>query len=124
MSSAGPLNATIVRAVLTMRAVVYTRTGNTGPYNNAVKTGLACRLDTVNVQPAATSSQRADLAAIRTFMWDATYDLPDQGVQVEVTSPAYYAGQRWNVVANTRRPAIPPGFDGPMAIECDVRRAS
>lgn len=124
MPSAGPINAAIVRSVLTMRATIYTRTNNTGPYNNAVKTGLACRLDTVNVQPAATSASRADLAALRTFMWDVTYNLPDTGAQIEVTAPAHYAGQRWNIQAGTRRPAIPPGFDGPIAIECDVRRAS
>lgn len=114
----------IVDAILTMRATVYARTGGTGPFNNAVKTGLACRLDTVNVQPAATSSQRADLAALRSFMWSPDYDLPEQGVQVEITSPAYYAGQRWTVVNGTRKPAIPPGFDAPIAVECDVRRAS
>lgn len=121
---ATPESDAIKAAVLTMRATVYTRTANTGPYNVAARTGLACRLDTVNVQPAATGAQRADLAALRTLMWDVDYALPDQGVQIEVTAPAYYAGQRWNVQAGTRRPAIPPGWDEPIAIECDVRRAS
>lgn len=124
-SAAGPRDA-ITRAVLTMRCTIWARTSNTGPYNNAVKTGLACRLDQIATgrQSAATSQQRADLASLRTFMWDPTYDLPDQGVQIEVTSPAYYAGQRWNIQAGTKQPAIPPGFDEPIAIECDVRRAS
>jgi hypothetical protein len=124
MPSAAPLNRTIVRSILTMRATIYSRTNNTGPYNLAVKTGLACRLDTVNMQPAATSANRADLAAIRTFAWDAEYTLPATGVQIEVTSPAHYAGQRWNVQAGTQKPAIPPGFDGPIYIEVDVRRAN
>lgn len=122
-SAAGPRNA-ITRSVLTMVCTVYGRTNNTGPYNAVLKSGLACRLDTVNIQPAATSSQRADLAALRVLMYDPTYTLPDQGVQIEVTSPAHYAGQRWNPVNGTRRPAIPPGFDGPIAIEIDVRRSS
>ena len=122
-SAAGPA-AAIKRAVLTMRATVYTRTANTGPYNRSVAVGLACRLDTVNIQPAATSANRADLAAMRTFMWDVDYALPETGVQIEVTSPAHYAGQRWNPVSGTRRPSIPPGFDGPIAIEIDVRKAS
>lgn len=124
MPSAAPLNAAIVRSVLTMRATVWARTANTGPYNDAVKTGLACRLDTVNVQPARTSTERADLAALRSFAWDAEYALPEQGIQIEITSPAHYAGQRWNPTPGTRKPAIPPGFDGPIYIEIDVRRAS
>ncbi len=122
-SAAGPRNA-ITRSILTMRATVWARTSNTGPYNSAVKTGLACRLDTVNVQPAATSANRADLAALRTFMWDPLYDMPAAGVQIEVTSPIPYAGMRWNIQNGTVRPAIPPGFDGPIAMEVDVRRAS
>lgn len=124
MTSAGPLNATLVRTILTMRATVYSRTAGTGPYNLAVKTGLACRLDTVNMQPAATSSQRSDLAAIRTFAYDVTYDLPLTGVQIEITSPAHYAGVRWNVRSGTQKPAILPGYDGPIYIEVDVARAS
>lgn len=122
-STAGPASA-IKRAVLTMRATVYSRTNNTGPYNLPVKTGLACRLDTVNMQPAATSANRADLAALRTFSWDVAYDMPATGVQIEVTSPAHYAGQRWNPQSGTQKPAIPPGFDGPIYLEMDVRKAS
>lgn len=122
-SAAGPRVAN-TRSVLTMRATVWGRTANTGPYNNAVKTGLACRLDTVNVQPARTGVERVDLAALRVFKWDPTYALPEQGVQIEVTSPAHYVGQRWNIQGGTRKPSIPPGFDGPIAIECDVRRAN
>lgn len=123
-SAAGPRSA-ITRSILTMRATVWSRTANTGPYNNAVKTGLACRLDTISsLTTPATSNERAALAALRTFMWDVTYALPDQGIQIEVTSPAFYAGQRWNPVVGTAKPSIPPGFDGPIAIECDVRRAN
>lgn len=122
-SAAGPRNA-ITRSILTMRATIWARTSNSGPYNNAVKTGLACFLAPVSVRDAATSSQRADLASLRRLMWDATYTLPEQGVQIEITSPAHYAGRRWNVQAGTHTPADVPGFDGPILMECDVRRAS
>jgi hypothetical protein len=122
---ATPESDAIKAAVLTMRATVYQRTNNTGPYNNAVRTGLACRLDTLSaLSPVATSSERAALASLRTFMWDVDYALPEQGTQIEVTSPAYYAGQRWNVQAGTARPALLPGWDEPIAIEIDVRKAT
>lgn len=124
MQPAAPLAAAIRQSILTMTATVWARTSNSGPYNNAVKTGLACRLDTVNVQPARTGSERADLAALRSFAWDAEYAFPETGVQIEVTSPSHYAGQRWNPQTATKRPAIPPGFDAPIYIEMDVRRAS
>lgn len=124
MPSAGPLNATIRNAILTMRCTVWARTSGTGPYNSAVKTGLACRLDNVNVQPQATTSERAEAAAHKTLMFDASYSMPASGVQIEVTSPAYYAGQRWNIVAGSIKPEIPPGFDGPIAVSIDLRRGS
>jgi hypothetical protein len=124
MTSASPIAATFRRTILTMRCTVYSRTANTGPYNLPVKTGLACRLDTVGMQPAATSSQRSDLASIRTFAYDVTYELPLTGVQIELTSPAHYAGQRWNIRSGTQKPAILPGYDGPIYIEVDVTRAT
>jgi hypothetical protein len=114
----------IKRGILTMRATVYSRTANTGPYNKVLVSDLACRLDTVNIQPGRTSAERADLAALRTFSWDVDYTLPEQGIQIEVTSPALYAGKRWNVKPGTTRPAIPPGFSEPIATECDVVRSS
>lgn len=122
-SAAGPRNA-ITRAVLTMRCTVWSRTSGSGPYNNAIKTWLACRLDNVNVQPQATTSERAEAAANKTLLFDPTYAMPASGVQIEVTSPIYYAGQRWNLVAGTAKAEIPPGFDGPIAVSVDLRRAS
>lgn len=125
MPSAAPLQAAIRRSVLTMRATVWARTGNTGAYNNAVKTGLACRLDNVTaVSPSATTSERAEAAAHKTLMFDASYAMPEQGIQIEVTSPAYYAGKRWNPVANTVKAEIPPGYDAPISATIDVRRAT
>jgi hypothetical protein len=124
VSLADSINATIVKNVLTQRSTVYSRTGANGPFTTVVKTGLACFLFPVDRQPGATSSQRADLASLRRFMWDATYDLPETGVQIEVTSPARYAGRRWNIQSGTHTPADLPGSENPAAMECDVRRAS
>jgi hypothetical protein len=124
MGIGASLNRIVLRQVLTMRATVWARTGGTGPYNSAVKMDLACRLDTLDLHPGATSSQRAELAALRSLFWDTAYDLPEQGVQVEIISPANYAGQRWNVIAGTRRPEIMPGFDETICIAVDVRRAN
>jgi hypothetical protein len=123
-SRADRINARIVRKVLTMRATVWGRTGGSGAFNNALRTDLPCRLDTVNIQPAATSTERTALASLRTFMWDTTYTLPEQGTQIEITNVPIYATQRWNVQAGTFRPSILPGSDGPIAVEIDVRRAS
>lgn len=111
--------------ILTMRATVYQRTGGSGPYNNAVRTDLACRLDTIGALTApATSAERAERASLRTFMWDVAYSLPEQGTQIEITNIPIYAGQRWNIQAGTSRPSLLPGDTGPIAIEIDVRRAS
>lgn len=115
----------IKRAILTMRCTVYQRTGGAGTYNNAVRTDLACRLDTLSaLSPLRANPERADVAALRTLMYDVDYALPDQGTQIEITNIPIYAGQRFNVQANTSRPSILPGQSEPMAIEIDVRRAS
>jgi hypothetical protein len=103
-SKAERINARIVRKVLTMRATVWGRTGGSGAFNNALRTDLPCRLDTVNIQPAATSTERTALASLRTFMWDTTYTLPEQGTQIEITNVPIYATQRWNVQAGTLVP--------------------
>jgi hypothetical protein len=112
-------NATIVRKLLTHRATVYTRTANTGPYNLVVKTGLACRLEAVQRQPAATSSERRDLANIGTLRYDATYDLPAGAIQVAVDA---FPGQRWNVIQATAWPDDVPGM-GVVGRTVDVTRA-
>jgi hypothetical protein len=115
----------IKNAALTMRATVYQRTANSGPFNNAVKTGLACRLDVLSaLSPIRTSPERADISAHRTLMYDVDYALQQQGTQIEITNIPTYAGQRWNVVAGTDRPYILPGAIEPMAIEIDVRKAN
>lgn len=115
----------IKNAILTMRATIYQRTANTGPFNNAVKTALACRLDVLSaLSPIRTSAERADIAAHRTLSWDVDYALPEQGTQIEITNIPIYAGQRWNVVSGTARPGILPGAVEPMAIEIDVRKAN
>src|SRR3954466_5459647 len=115
----------IKNAILTMRATIYQRTANTGPFNNPVKTGLACRLDVLSaLSPIRTSAERADIAAHRTFYWDVDYALPEQGTQIEITNIPIYAGQRWNVFSGTARRAIPRGATEPMEIEIDVRKAN
>jgi hypothetical protein len=112
-------NATIVRKVLTHRAVVFTRTANTGPYNLVVKSGLACRLEGVQRQPAATSSERRDLANIGTLRYDALYTFPSGAIQIEVDA---FPGQRWNVIQATAWPDDVPGM-GVVGRTVDVTRA-
>lgn len=118
-SQGASINAAIVGAVLTHRATVYTRSGGTGPYNLVVKSGLACRLEAVQRQPAATSSERRDLANIGTLRYDATYDLPAGAIQVEVDA---FPGQRWNVIQATAWPDDVPGM-GVVGRTVDVTRA-
>lgn len=119
---ADSINATIVRSVLTMRATVYSRTANTGPYNLVVKSDLACRLEEVEGgrRPAATSAQRRELANLGTFRYDATYTLPETGVQIEVDA---YPGKRWNPTGATGWPDIVPGI-GTVGKSIEVTRAS
>ncbi len=111
------INATLVAAVLTHRATVYTRTANTGPYNLVVKSGLACRLEQVQRQPSATSTERRDLANIGTFRWDASYELSGP-VQIEVDA---FPGVRWVPLAGTMWPDDVPGM-GVVSRSCDVVR--
>lgn len=114
------INRTFVDRVLTMRATVWSRTANTGPFNLAVKTGLACRLDPVNREPAATNTERRELANTGTLRWDATYELPETGVQIEVDA---FPGKRWNPIAATAWPDNLPGI-GIIGRSCDVVRAT
>lgn len=116
------INATLVRTVLTMRATVYGRTSGTGPYNAVVKSGLACRLEEIEGgrRAGATSQQRRELANLGTFRYDATYDLPESGVQIEVDA---YPGKRWNPVAAQAWPDIVPGI-GVISKSIDVVRAA
>jgi hypothetical protein len=113
------INAAIVGAVLTHRAVIFTRTSNTGPYNNAVRSALPCRLEPVSRQPAATGADRRELANMATVRYDATYVLPSGAVQIEVDA---YPGQRWNVIQGTAWPDDAPGI-GVLGKTVDVIRA-
>lgn len=119
MTDAAALNNLMLRVILTMTATIYGRTGGTGPYNLAVKTNLACRVEQVLRLPNATSEERAEAAARGTFWWDTGYILPEQGVQIEVDA---YPGVRWNPVAGTLWPGNVPNV-GVIARSCDVRRA-
>jgi hypothetical protein len=119
VSLADSLNATIVKNVLTMTATVYSRTGNTGPFNLVVKSGLACRLEAVNRNPQATGAQRRELANLGDFRYDATYDIPETGIQIEVDA---YPGKRWNPTGATGWPDIVPGI-GTIGKSIEVTRA-
>jgi len=115
------INADIVRSILTMRATVYSRTGGSGPFDQVVKSNLACRLEEVQGgrQPGATAAERRELANVGTFRWDASYALPETGVQIAVD---VYPGKRWNPVAATFWPDDVPGI-GVVGRTCDVVKA-
>ncbi len=106
------INQALVDALLTMRATVYARTGGTGAFNRAIRTGLPCLLEPVSRQPAATGADRRALAAIGTLRYDATYAFPAEAVQVEVDA---FPGQRWNTT---------PATDGTVSKTIDLTRAS
>ncbi len=113
------INATLIRSVLTMRATVYGRS-TAGTFTVALKTGLACRLEEVEGgrRPGATASQRRELASLGSLRWDATYDLPETGVQIEVNA---YPGKRWAPIAATYWPDNVPGI-GIIGRSIDVVR--
>lgn len=115
-----PLNRTIVRSVLKMRATVYGRSGS-GTFTTVLKSGLACLLSEIEGgrQPGATAAQRRELANLGTFRYDAEYDLPETGVQIEVDA---FPGKRWNPVAATYWPDYAPGI-GVVGKTIDVVRA-
>jgi hypothetical protein len=115
------VNSTLIRTVLTQRATVYSRTANTGPFNLVVKSGLACRLEEVERgrRPAATSAQRRELANLGTLRFDATYTMPESGVQIAVDA---YPGKRWNPTGATGWPDIVPNV-GTVSKSIEVTRA-
>jgi hypothetical protein len=81
-----------------------------------LRTGLRCRLAHVQIQPARTAPDRAELAAMRTLIWEPGYVLPETA-QVEVE------GIRWNPVAGTF--GAMRGPTGAVAYRrADVRRAA
>lgn len=91
------INAEFVDAILTMRATVYTRAAN-GQFTVVLHSGLACLLTSLSTGAAVSVADRAALAAQRTFQYDATYDLAEDGVQIAVDA---FPGKRWNPVKNT-----------------------
>lgn len=112
------INQSIVASVLTMRATIYTRAGS-GGFTVVQRAGLPCRLDPVSRQPAATASERRELAAMGSLRYDARYSLPESGIQIEVDA---YPGKRWNPVQATAWDDNVPGV-GVIGKSVDVTRA-
>lgn len=112
------INAVIVAEVLTQRATVYTRAAS-GGFTTVSRADLPCRLDPVNRSPAATGASRRELAAMGTLRYDATYEMPESGIQIEVDA---YPGKRWNPVQATGWPEIVPGI-GTVGKTIEVIRA-
>lgn len=104
------INQDFVEALLTMRATIYSRatTGPTkGQFTVVEHSGLACLLDQVSANSATSVADRAALASQRVFRYDATYSLPESGVQIEVD---VFSGKRWNPQGGTDAPDYPPGI--------------
>lgn len=107
---AAAINASIVGAVLTMRATVYSRAPSgpdKGRFTVQERSALPCLLMSVSANAATSVTDRAAMAAQRTFQYDATYDLAETGVQIEVD---VFPGQRWNVQPGTADVAYAPGI--------------
>lgn len=75
-------------------ATVYTPDPTSGRYNALARTGLACRLLHISLRPVTTGADRAELAAKRDFIWEPSYDMPEQ-CQLLVE------GVRWTPEAGT-----------------------
>jgi hypothetical protein len=107
------------------RATIYGRNTGTGRYTDLLKADLACRLAHVNRQAGATGAQRAELAGLRTFLWDSAYSLPENA-QIEVdgvTGPDGATPARWNVRSGTLATLRGPSGQASYK-QCDVTRAS
>jgi hypothetical protein len=104
-------------------ASFYGRTGN-GGFTTLLRAGVACRLAHVSRQPAATSANRAELAAMRNLMWDPAYAPSSETFRVVVdgvTGPDGSTPAQWQPVAGTL--ATMRGPDGsPIYRKADVRR--
>lgn len=110
VTEADLINSEFVDALLTMRATIYSRatTGPTkGQFTVVEHSALACLLDPVSANSAASVADRAALAATRVFRYDATYTLPAGAFQIEVD---VFAGQRWNPQGGTDAPDYLPGI--------------
>lgn len=86
--------AEVATLLLTQVATVYGRHGTTGQFTVSLKTGLACRLLHLNVQASPSGAGRSELAARRSFCWDATYAYPAPPVEAQIEVD----GLRWNLV--------------------------
>ncbi|HXI15485.1 MAG TPA: hypothetical protein VNM48_03865 [Chloroflexota bacterium] len=96
-------------------ATVYDDTGATGNFDVVLLSNLPCRLMQVSRQPAATSSDRAEFAALRELRWGPDYVMPE-------TAQVAVDGVLWNVVAGTVG-AFPAS--GPLLYrQCDLRKAA
>jgi len=97
-------------------ATVYGR-GASGAFDTVLKANLACRLVLVSRQAATTNSERAQLAAVRSLRWEASYVMP-QYCQIEID------GLRWNLVSTNAFQTL----DGPSGTavfkRADVVRAA
>lgn len=69
-------------------ATVYTE-GGSGAWDTVAQNNLACRLETVSRQAAATGFERTDLATIRELHSDPAYEIPRY-------SQLLIGGKRWN----------------------------
>lgn len=103
-----------VAATLDHTATVYGEDAATGAYSVVLRTGLLCALHRLGTQPDISAADRAELAASRRFVWDATYALPETA-QVDV------GGVRWQPVAGTFW-AYPEPPSTPVLRSCDVVR--
>lgn len=77
---------------LDQTATVYERIAG-GAHTAVIKTGLACRIVSIR-GTTATATQRTEMGRLRRFLYDPSYELPDN-VQVEVD------GDRWNPIIGT-----------------------
>lgn len=99
-------------------ADVYTRTAS-GGFTTKVKDDLACRVDDVNVQPATTGAERADLASHAEFRFDPAYTPPSDAWQLDLNDGSGVA--RWNPIVATLKAARGPGNTVPFK-HCLIRK--
>jgi hypothetical protein len=76
------------------RATVYVRDPTTKQFTVVSQSNIKCRLTRV-ATGTATGTARAELAQLRSFVWDPSVVIPERGVQIEVN------GERWNPVVGT-----------------------
>ncbi|HXI17661.1 MAG TPA: hypothetical protein VNM48_14975 [Chloroflexota bacterium] len=75
---------------------VYTENATTGRFTVVAQAGLACRVNDVSRQAAATGQDRADLASIRELHSDPAFSFPPADHQIAID------GRTWNPNRRTR----------------------